>query len=149
MIEAEKIWERISVKTEKKRLATHNYYVASRVKHADYWKSLRVKGARIISTWIDEAGVGETSDLSKLWENISYQIYKSNGLVMRLEPDDFPLKGALVEAGMAIAFRKPIRIYAPNVVIEDISYRPIGSWVKHPYVKFIDSIEKYLGVENG
>lgn len=42
-------------------------YVASKTKHAHIWKRYRDLDFPIVSTWIDEAGEGETTDLSDLW----------------------------------------------------------------------------------
>lgn len=127
----------------------NKFYVCSRVKHADRWKDYRARGANIISTWIDEAGAGETESYSELWVRIQKEVRESNGLIMLLEPDDFPLKGALVEAGMALAYDKPVFVYAPDVKLEGITFRPIGSWIKHPNVFFIDNLEQFLGINNG
>lgn len=54
------------------------------------------------------------------------------------------LKGALIEVGMAIAHKIPIRVVAPGVVLEPVSFRPIGSWVRHPLVAFADSMAEAL-----
>jgi hypothetical protein len=120
-------------------------YIASRVAHAAAWRRLRDDdGWKITSTWVDEAGVGETTDLGKLWDRIDHEIATSERLVLYAEPDDFPMKGALVEVGMAIAYRIPIRVVLPGVVLEPVSFRPIGSWVRHPLVAFSDSMAEAL-----
>lgn len=123
------------------------FYVCSRVKQAPRWLDFRSRGARIVSSWIDEAGVGETACFSDLWLRIEMEVKTADALVLLLEPDDFPLKGALVEAGMALAFGKPVYIYAPDVVLEGITFRPVGSWIKHPKVKFIDDLEVLLDIK--
>lgn len=69
-------------------------YVASRVHRAPMWQKLRTGGFSITSTWIDEAGEGETEDFGELWERIS------DKLVLYAETDDFPLKGALGAASL-------------------------------------------------
>ena len=121
------------------------FYVCSRTHHADLWKTARARGAPILSTWIDEAGAGETADLGLLWERIEREIRAATAVVVFARADDFPLKGALVEAGMAIAAGKPIRlVLAPDVELESPSCRPIGSWIRHPLVHRFDSIQEAL-----
>jgi hypothetical protein len=118
-------------------------YVASRVKHAPMWKELRDLGCKIGSIWIDEAGEGETGDFSELWDRIRNEIKGSDALVLYVEKEDFPLKGALVECGIAMAFRVPIYIYT-NAVIEGRTMRPIGSWSLHENVRFCDSLKEAI-----
>lgn len=101
-------------------------------------------GWKITASWIDEAGAGASSDLGALWVRIETEIARSERLVLYVEPEDFPLKGALVEVGMALAQRIPIRIVAPGVVLEPTSLRPIGSWMRHPRVVFCNTLEEAL-----
>lgn len=115
-------------------------YVASRVHHASIWRAVRADGYRITSTWIDEAGPGQTSDMSELWQRIASEVTTSSRLVLYVEPSDFPLKGALVEVGMALAYLIPIVVVAPAVVLDD-GCRPIGSWIRHPLVRRLNSID--------
>jgi hypothetical protein len=117
------------------------FYVASRVKHAEMWKGLRAKNYPIISTWIDEAGENETCDFAELWERITNEIWKSEGLILYAENEDFPLKGALVEVGIAIAFNKPVFVVLPGVQLEGRTMRPVGSWLKHDLVTKCDHLD--------
>jgi hypothetical protein len=123
-------------------------YVASRAslpERAAAWRRLRdIDGYKITSTWIDEAGVGESTDLGALWVRIEAEIAGSERLVLYVESADFPLKGALIEVGIAIAHRIPILVVAPGVVLEPASLRPLGSWVRHPLVKFADTMDEAL-----
>lgn len=113
-------------------------YVASRVKHADRWLAARAAGARINSSWIDEAGDGETGDFGELWERIAREVAAADALMLYAADGDFPLKGALVEVGIAIQCGKPIYLCMPGVVVEGRTSRPIGSWINHPLVTRID-----------
>lgn len=123
-------------------------YIASRAslpERSAAWRRLRdVDGWKITSSWIDEAGAGETPDPGPLWTRIEAEIARSELLILYVEPDDFPLKGALIEVGMAIAHRIPIRVVAPGVVLDPASFRPLGSWVRHPLVTFRDTMEEAL-----
>lgn len=117
-------------------------YVASRVKHAERWQCLRdYVGVPIISTWIDEAHEGETDDMSELWQRIKTEIAHAERLVLYASLADFPLKGALVEAGMALAVGVPVVcVLHPDVILEPRSMRPLGSWASHPLVSFSSDI---------
>ena len=109
-------------------------YVASRVKHAAMWRELRNTYPAIGSSWIDEAGEGETDDLGELWIRIVREVSECKALVLYVEQEDFPLKGALVEVGVALALGKPIYAALPHVPLEARSFRPLGSWANHPLV---------------
>ena len=116
-------------------------YVASRAsipERGQMWRKMRDLGARIVSSWIDEDGEGQTEDFSELWQRIENEIRSAERLVLYVEPDDFPLKGALIEVGMALAMGKPVFIAAPGVTLEPRSFRPLGSWAQHPQVKRIE-----------
>lgn len=84
------------------------------------------------------------TDLSLLWIRIEEEIESAERLVLYVEPDDFPLKGTLVEAGIALANKVPIYIVAPNVSIDEKTFRPIGSWINHPLVKIVDTMAEAL-----
>jgi nucleoside 2-deoxyribosyltransferase len=82
-------------------------YTASKTKHAALWRQLRDAGAPIISTWIDEAGEGESADLHDLWERCISESKACDALIVYREPEDV-LKGAWVEIGAALAVGKPV-----------------------------------------
>ena len=116
-------------------------YVASRVSRADIWRNLRDNmGIAITSSWIDEAGEGETADFGELWTRIQREISSSTGLVFYADVSDAPWKGALVEIGMALAMGKPIGVVLIGE-LEGRTLRPIGSWLHHPSVKVCAFIE--------
>lgn len=114
-------------------------YVASRVKHADLWRQYRSSGYNITSSWIDEAGEGETSNFSELWERIRQEIVASDALVLYVLKEDYPLKGALVEVGMAFAFSVPIFVFT-DADLEGRTMRPIGSWILNKRVRMCSSL---------
>lgn len=82
-------------------------YIASKTRHAHLWRALRDAGAPIISTWIDEAGEGESADLNDLWRRCITESCACDTLIVYREPQDV-LKGAWVEIGAALAVGKPI-----------------------------------------
>ena len=82
-------------------------YIASKTRHADRWKALRAAGEPIISTWIDEAGPGESSDLNDLWARCIREASSCEVLIAYREPEDI-LKGAWIEIGAALAVGIPV-----------------------------------------
>lgn len=118
-------------------------YVASRASVPDrplMWRTWREKGLPIISSWIDEAGEGQTADNMDLWMRIHGEVAQASGLVLFVTQDDFPLKGALIEVGMALALNKPVALVAPGVMLQPHTGRPLGSWIHHPNVHLAPSI---------
>jgi hypothetical protein len=86
----------------------HGIYIASKTKHADRWRFLRDKvGEPIISTWIDEAGEGESTDLNDLWRRCLSEAANCALLLLYREPDDV-LKGGWIELGAALANGVPV-----------------------------------------
>src|SRR3954465_8070114 len=77
-------------------------YIASKTIHAPRWRNLRNMGAPIISTWIDEAGAGESTNLVDLWSRCVNEARSCHALIAYREGDEI-LKGAFVEIGAALA----------------------------------------------
>lgn len=124
-------------------------YVASRAsipERSAKWRELRESGVNITSSWIDEAGPGETTSFEELWDRIQAEIMRSVGVLLYAEPGDFPLKGALIEAGMSLGMLKPVVVCLPHVNLEGASCRPIGSWIKHRRVIRCDVVEQAIGI---
>lgn len=109
---------------------------ASVPERGQMWRTLRDQGVSITSTWIDEDGPGQSPDLSDLWMRIQREVTQAGLLVLYAESDDFPLKGALIEVGMALAAGIPVHVVIPGVDLEPRSMRPLGSWAAHPLVPF-------------
>lgn len=123
-------------------------YVASRASVPErpaMWRRLRDDGYTIVSSWIDEAGQGETASFADLWKRVVREIRSATRFVLYVEHDDFPLKGALVEVGVALAASVPVYVVAPGVTI-GADYRPIGSWLAHPLVVIEPDILKAMGI---
>ncbi|KVP17017.1 hypothetical protein [Burkholderia ubonensis] len=129
-------------------LHTGGTYIASRASlpaRAAQWRLLRdILGWHIVSSWIDEAGQGQTADFSELWVRIEAEIKGAERLILYVEPGDFPLKGALVEVGIALAAGVKVFVVAPGVTIEPRTRRPLGSWIDHPLVTLAPNMEVAL-----
>lgn len=83
------------------------FYVASKTKHAPMWRRFRDLGLRINSTWIDEAGNGQTHDFTGLALRCIQEASSADGVILYAEPED-KLKGALLECGAALAGGRPV-----------------------------------------
>lgn len=132
-------------------MKTDPIYVASRASifaRAAMWRQLRSDGWPITSSWIDEAGEGETADFTELWDRIMREIADAKKLVLYAEQDDFPLKGAILEAGIALGMGKPVIVCLPGVQLEAKSSRPIGSWIAHRSVVRVDALLDAMAYAN-
>ena len=99
----------------------------------------------INSTWIDDGTSDQIADFPALWAKIEREIREANGLVLYALAPDFPLRGALVEVGMAIGIGKRVAVFSPGVVISGPTRRPFGSWLSMPQCRlcenFLDAYE--------
>ena len=82
-------------------------YIASKTKHAARWQALKASGVPIISTWIDEASEGETSDFADLWNRCIRESATCGAMIVYCEPGDV-LKGAWLEMGVALNAGVPV-----------------------------------------
>jgi hypothetical protein len=108
-------------------------YVASKTKHAARWLALRAQGCPIVSTWIDEAGVGETSDWRDLWDRCLSEATGAAALVMYVEPGEAH-KGSLAEVGAALYAGVPVFWVGPEV----------GTVRRHRGVTVCDTLEQAM-----
>lgn len=83
-------------------------FIASKVKHAPMWRELRSKGVPICSTWIDEAGPGETKSIADLWSRCIDEASSALVTIVYKGGWEEILNGALVEAGAALASGKRV-----------------------------------------
>lgn len=123
-------------------------YVASRASVPErpaMWRNLRDSGYIIVSSWIDEAGAGETVSFADLWSRVVREITSATRLVLYAEAGDFPLKGALVEVGVALGTGVPVYVVAPDVPISP-DFRPLGSWLAHPLVTIEPNLLHAMGL---
>ena len=109
------------------------YYIASKTKHAASWLANRAGGDRITSTWIDEAGAGQTSDHSELAQRCVTEIAEADFLLLYCEPGEIQ-KGATIEAGIALGLGKEVRCVG---TCETIS----KTFIKHPLWRFFPSVK--------
>ena len=109
-------------------------YIASKTVHADRWRLLRDKvGEPIISSWIDEAGEGATSDWSDLWDRCTREAACAAITIVYHEPGEV-LKGGLVEVGAALSHNRKILVIG----------EPAGSWIRHRNVERCASMKEAI-----
>lgn len=123
------------------------FYVASKTRHAEMWKKLRARGLTVTSSWIDEAGEGETGDYKELWDRIEREVRGSDALLFYADGSDSGWKGAFFEAGIAVGHGIPIYMILDHVKLEGITDRPLGSWIRHPAVTMVSSIAQIPGYD--
>ncbi len=99
-------------------------YGTSKTKHAARWKALRAAGVPIISTWIDDAGAGETSDWGDLWCRCIDEAARATALVAFNDDGEAP-NGSLLEIGAALG--GGTHVYA-------VGFGPEHTWQDHPGV---------------
>lgn len=111
-------------------------YIASKVTHAARWLDLREDGWPIISTWIDEAGEGESKSLADLTLRCIAEAASSTHFILFTEEDEI-LKGALLECGAALANEVPVYCVGGGPSISRV-------FEKHPCWRKCDTIEDAL-----
>lgn len=93
--------------------ANKSIYIASKTIHAETWKSLRDDAdVNIISSWINEAGKEESSDLVDLSRRCVSECIEADALIIYRYPEEY-LKGAFIEMGIGLAHNKPIFLVGP------------------------------------
>lgn len=95
-------WRPLNGRTERRGI-----YIVSKIRHAERWKELRIAGFHIVSTWIDEAGPGESSDLNDLWRRCLREVSHCQVLIAYREKGEI-LKGGWVEIGAALSSGIPV-----------------------------------------
>lgn len=125
-------------------MANPTIYTASRVRHAQKWLDARANGFNVISTWIDEAGEGQTSSMAGLWLRCVYEAKTADALILYREGDD-PLKGALIETGAALS--AGVRVFA--VGFNDGEDLKTFSFLHHPLVTLCETLETAFVMAHG
>ena len=113
-------------------------YIASKTKHAKKWQRLRSGGYNIISTWIDEAGQGESKDVSDLAIRCVDEAKSADRLILYAQNEDI-LKGALIEVGAALASNVPVYVVGWSPSFET-------ALNKHPLWKECLSFDEALSI---
>lgn len=103
-------------------------YTASKLYHAEMWRTLHIDGVEFTARW-PRLHVGTVPDDARyakiFWMHDEEDVRASDVVLVYAEPKD-KLRGALVEAGMAIALGKDV------IVVGE--HDDFGTWQYHPLV---------------
>lgn len=115
-------------------------YTASKMKHASKWMELNNTCPFIHchARWLKRAAMGEgdpEGSAFEFWQENEQDIITADYLLVYVESGDH-LRGALVEAGIAIANR--VRV----IVVGD--HPDYGTWKYHPNVEWADDMDEAL-----
>ena len=116
-------------------------YTASKLEEYKRWLQIQKEhpGVYFHARWIKHMEIG-TPDRSEraqeFWLQDQEDVESADVLLLYETPGGRPLKGGLVEAGMALSKGVPV-IAVGNV-------ENIGNWVYHPGVTLVDTLEEAL-----
>ena len=105
-------------------------YTASKLKHARYWRELceTTHHVQFHARWLKHNRIGtpDTPEHASLfWLEDEQDVRDADAVLVYAEGDDH-LRGALVEAGMAIAYGVPVIVVG--------THPDYGTWQNHPGV---------------
>lgn len=115
-------------------------YFASKLHHADKWRALCASTPDIQAhaRWLKHIAVGtpdRPEDAPDFWLQDEQDVKDADAVIVYAEGDD-QLRGALVEAGMAIAY---------GVVVVVVGDHPFyGTWQYHPGVVRVPDLDAAL-----
>lgn len=95
-------------------------YGASRVRRAEMWRTLREQGHKIISSWIDEAGPGQSPSREDLINRCLQEAASAERIIWYVEAEDFPFKLAWGEICVGLYTGVPVFIVAGADVTDDM-----------------------------
>jgi hypothetical protein len=112
-------------------------YTASKLDQAQRWKDLALEWTEVKFTarWVSQH-VGSTPDhecfAKVFWEHDAEDVFASDVVLVFAESHEH-LRGALVEAGMAIAFGREVIVVG--------SHPDYGTWQYHPAVYRVPNLD--------
>ena len=115
-------------------------YIASKTVHAQKWRELRANGVPINSTWIDEAGQGESKDLADLWWRCIRESSDALCTIVYREEGEI-LKGAFIEVGSALA--SGMMVIAAGYWADNLSF------LNHYNVRVVANMDEALRIAEG
>jgi hypothetical protein len=126
-------------------------YTASKLATAQLWRDLHEKWPHVYfhARWLKHNAIG-TPDreyfASRFWKEDEIDVRQADALLIYALPGEH-LRGALVEAGMAIAFKVPVVVVG--------THDDYGTWQHHPGVHRVADLEaarawlEDLDIKNG
>jgi nucleoside 2-deoxyribosyltransferase len=112
-------------------------YTASKMKHAAMWRDLctATPHVQFHARWLKHSAIGTPDDSGQASEFWMQDVRDADAVLVYVEPGDH-LRGALVEAGMAIAYGIPVCVIG--------KHQDYGTWQYHPMVTRVPDIQSAL-----
>lgn len=110
-------------------------YTASKLKHAEKWKSIVIEGVEFVARWprLHVGNIPDDASYAKVfWQHDLEDVARADVILVYAEAEEH-LRGALVEAGMAIALNK--------IVVVVGTHPDYGTWQHHPLVYKVDNLD--------
>lgn len=112
-------------------------YPASKLRHGKMWRDLcdRTPTVQFHARWLKHNKIGTPDDpdnAKAFWLQDVQDIKDADGVFVYAEPED-RLRGALVEAGVAIALGVPVYVIGDR-------HPDYGTWQHHPTVRKVKTI---------
>ena len=121
----------------------YRVYFASKLHHADRWRLLSATSRHVHAhaRWLHHAMIGtKETEGREFWLQDEQDVRDADFVIVYAEPGEH-LRGALVEAGMALAYGVPV-----IVVGEHEDY---GTWQHHPAVVRAATLDEALQTIKG
>lgn len=120
---------------------TPRLYIASKMHHAEQWRELYKRAdIHLVSRWpfLEPFIDPEAANAQFFWQDDMADVRACNVLIVyALEGEH--LRGALVEAGAAIALGK-------LVIVVGGPHPDYGTWMHHPHVRAAETIDQAIGM---
>lgn len=124
-------------------------YTASKPIHAKIWRDWRdIDGIPVSSTWIDEAGEGETLSYEDLWRRCVEEASACDILVVYRAQANETLKGALVEAGCALSKGREVFYAGPVDGYSFLNHKNVKRFSSLDEVRLFILGMQYKGIGN-
>lgn len=122
-------------------------YVSSKVIHAEMWQLLRRdRGVPINSSWIydpTQFDLMNRNQCSKAWAKYVKEVREASCVLAYTTDGDKPLKGGLIEIGIAIGLGKLIFLVAESKDFSTDWMHNLGTWIHH------DAVVKCFNLQDG
>jgi nucleoside 2-deoxyribosyltransferase len=115
-------------------------YFASKLKHGEKWRDIKDVRVHAHARWLkhNEIGTPDTPEFAKRFWVEDHQDVASSDCVIVYAEDGEHLRGALVEAGIALALDIPVFVIG--------SHPDYGTWQYHPTVRRCKTLEDAFAI---
>jgi nucleoside 2-deoxyribosyltransferase len=113
-------------------------YTASKLRHGAMWRAYADDRVHFHARWLVHNLHGTQADperATEFWIEDEHDVRCADAVIVYAEEED-KLRGALVEAGMAVAYGIPVIVIG--------SHPDYGTWQYHPGVARADTLEQAI-----